>query len=216
MTESFIYFLQTFILPIGGVGVFLASVIEEVIVPIPSAFVLLTAGFLFLSNLSGLQIFLTLFLKIVIPASLGITIGSLFVYGLSYKLGKPFIIKYGKWFSLSWKDIEESEKRFSKGLKDEISIFISRAIPIIPSVVIAAVSGLFRINIRTYIIASFLGLLVRTSFLAIIGWQLGNLYYKYAEIISRYENGTLAVILLFILLWILYRRTRRVMIKNNG
>jgi membrane protein DedA with SNARE-associated domain len=43
----------------------------------------------------------TLFIKIIIPASLGITLGSLVYYALAYKLGMPFIERTGKYFCFS-------------------------------------------------------------------------------------------------------------------
>jgi membrane protein DedA with SNARE-associated domain len=204
--ESLLSFLQLYVIPLGGIGVFLASIIEEVVAPIPSAFVLLTAGFLFLTGTSGVNFFLALVLKIIVPAAFGIVIGSLFVYGLAYKLGKPFVEKFGKLFSLKWEDIEKAEKRFAAGPKDEIFIFLARALPIIPSVAVSAFSGLFRIPIKTYLFASFLGVLIRATLLGLLGWQIGNFYEKYAEVITRFENDILIGIVIILLMWLIYRK----------
>ena len=67
MIDFFISLIQTHLLPYGGVGVFAASVIEEVIAPIPSAFVGLAAGFLFVSGPLSLNALFQLFLTVVIP-----------------------------------------------------------------------------------------------------------------------------------------------------
>ncbi len=206
MIESLISFLQIHIIPLGAIGVFLASIIEEVVAPIPSAFVLLTAGFLFLTGITGLNFFFTILLKIIVPAAFGIVIGSLFVYGLAYRFGKPFIERFEKWLGLKWEDIEKTEKRFARGPKDDLFIFIARAVPIIPSVAISAISGLFRIPIRTYLVASFLGILVRATLLGLLGWQIGNFYEKYAEVISKFENDILIGTVLVLLIWLIYRR----------
>jgi membrane protein DedA with SNARE-associated domain len=215
--EHLVTFLQTHIIPLGGIGIFLATIIEEVVAPIPSAFVLLTGGFLFLSKLTGLNLLSAIVFKIALPAAFGITLGSLFIYWLAFTFGKPFIDRFGKWFGLAWKDIEKAEKWFEKGLRDDVFIFIVRAIPFIPSVAIGSFAGIMRLPLRTYIISSFLGTMVRASILGVLGWQLGNFYYKYTEVISRYENATLSLILLGLFLLVIYRRKKHSdIIKTNG
>jgi membrane protein DedA with SNARE-associated domain len=208
MFEAIISFLQIHIIPLGALGVFLASVIEEVIAPIPSSVVLLMSGFLFLTNTLGSEFWGALVFKIFIPASVGMTLGSLFIYGLAYWLGRPFITRYGKWFGVEWQEVENVEKKFAEGPKDGIFIFVARAIPIIPSVVISAFAGVLRIPFRTYVVSSLLGIMVRVLVLALIGSQFGNLYLHYAELINQYENFVLIACIVLLAAFILYRKYR--------
>lgn len=215
MIEQILTFLQVNIIPLGGFGIFLATLIEEILWPIPAAFVLLASGFLFLTHTSGISALIILIFKIAIPAAFGVTLGSLFIYYLAYVLGRLFIDKYGKWFGLKWADIEKTEKWLERGLRDDVLIFIARATPIIPSVTIGAFAGIFRLPLRTYIISSFLGTFVRAVIVGLIGWQVGNLYWKYAEIIGNFENYILISVLTVFLSWILYRISRNRKINKD-
>lgn len=210
MIESLISYLHIHIIPLGAMGVFIAALVQEIFPPIPSALVILASGFIFLTGINGLDALLIIFFKISIPAAIGITLGSLLIFALSYLLGKPFIDRYGKLIGIFWFDIEKLEKWMERGIRDDMIIFISRAIPIIPSIVIGASAGLLRLPLRTYIISSFLGSLVRSFILGILGWQIGNLYVKYSLVISRLENYIFVGLAFLILCWIFvqYRRKK--------
>ncbi len=210
MIESLISYLHIHIIPLGAMGVFIAALVQEIFPPIPSALVILASGFIFLTEINGLDALLIIFFKISIPAAIGITLGSLLIFALSYLLGKPFIDRYGKLIGIFWFDIEKLEKWMERGIRDDMIIFISRAIPIIPSIVIGASAGLLRLPLRTYIISSFLGSLVRSFILGILGWQIGNLYVKYSLVISRLENYIFVGLAFLILCWIFvqYRRKK--------
>lgn len=93
MIHSFITFIEQIVLPMGALGVFFAEIIEEIIVPIPSALVLLTSGFIFLKGDFGIDVIKNLLFVIAIPGALGLTLGSLVIYYLSFYGGKPFIEK---------------------------------------------------------------------------------------------------------------------------
>lgn len=213
MIESLLNFIQTYLMPLGGLGVFVASVLEEVFAPIPSAVVTFTSGFLLVSGPINLGSLTTLLLKVAVPASLGVTLGSLFVYAIAFFAGKPVLDKWGKWLGLSWNDILNLQQKFSKTSFDELSLFAVRAVPIVPSIVISAFCGLVRFPLRSYILYSIAGLLIRTAILGFVGWQVGKLYYRYAEAVALFENFIFGAIIVFILLFIFWKifRSRRVL-----
>lgn len=88
-----------------------------------------------------------LFVYIVIPATIGLTLGSLFVYLLTYFIGKPVIDRWGKYFGISWEDIKKAD-RLRKNYADILVLFILMAIPIIPSVAINAFCGLIKFDFK--------------------------------------------------------------------
>lgn len=192
MISNFIDAIQTFLIPLGWIGVFIAAIIEEVIAPIPSAFVTMGSGFLLMDELPvTAPNLLKLFLTISLPAAAGMAVGSLFVYGLAYWGGKPILERWGKWLGLSWQDLDRAEKKLRAHHADELMIFLVRTIPIIPSVAISAFCGLLRVKLKDYILFTFLGSLIRASLLGFIGWRLGNLYLNYAQKIDEWENVVL-------------------------
>lgn len=209
MISTVIHLLEQYIIPLGGFGVFIAEIIEEIIVPIPSAMILLGSGFLFLKGPLTLGLISTLFFTIVIPATLGLTLGSLVIYGLAYKGGKPFLEKYGKLLSVGWSDVEAVNQKFTEGTFDEWSLVLARVFPIIPSVLIATFCGLTRLPLRKYVTLTLIGAFFKALFLALIGWQVGELYLKYADIIGHIEDTILFLTIASIVGFILYRKFKQ-------
>lgn len=205
MIHSFIQFVEQIILPLGVIGVFLAEVIEEIIVPIPSALVLLTSGFIFLEGpLSG-QLLLDLVLKIAIPASLGLTLGSLVVYYFAFYGGKIVIDKYSGFLGITWQEVLSFEDRMNKSKYDEAVFIFIRVVPIVPSSLVAIFSGVTRMPIKKYLTLTLLGSFIKAMVLGFVGYKVGNLYRQYAEQIGRVENTSLKVVLGLFVCFILYR-----------
>ena len=197
MFDKIVLYLQSVILKYGGFGIFFATIVEEVIAPIPSPFIPLLAGFSYLpANKVFLEIMWQALFIIALPIAIGITIGSLVVYFLGYWGGKPIIEKCKKWIGLSWKDIEKMEKRLEKSWNDEIVFFILRCLPIIPGVAISSFSGLVRYPLKNFMLITFFGALVRAFMLGIVGWKVGELYITYADAISKMEKYTSIIVAL--------------------
>ncbi len=204
MIESFIEFLTHIILPWGALGVFVASVIEEVIAPIPSALIMTMSGFFFIKGAVSLEAILSLVFKVAIPGALGVTLGSYVIYFVAKYGGKFVIEKWGKYFGLFWSDIEKIKSKLDGTKRDEILIGGARVLPIVPSVAISAFCGIVSMNKTKYFLITFIGTFFRGILLGIIGWQAGNVYEKYAETISHIEDlvliSTILVIIIFVVL----------------
>lgn len=209
MIEFFIHFLQVNVLPLGAFGVFAASVIEEVIAPIPSALVMTMSGFLLVTGPLSWGVVYALIFKVAIPAALGVTIGSYVVYFIARFGGRFVIEKWGKYVGLYWADIEKLQSRLSGTRRDEIFIGIVRIIPFAPSVAISAFCGILEMNVVKYFIISFVGVFFRGIILGILGWQVGNVYGKYAEAISSIENTVLISTILAALIFIVLKYKSR-------
>lgn len=199
MIEGLIHFLQTNILPLGVLGVFLASVIEEVIAPIPSALIMTMSGFLFVSGSFSIATISALIFKVAIPAALGVTIGSYFVYFIARYGGKILIERWGKYIGLYSSDIERLQKYFSGTKRDDLIIGGARVLPFFPSVAISAFCGIIQMNPIKYFLITFVGVFFRGIILGVVGWQVGNVYVEYAGFVSSIENIVLvSTILVFI------------------
>lgn len=186
---------------------FIGSIIEEIIGIIPSPLVLTLAGSIALSN--GKSILYLFLLGLV--GSLGKTLAGWFLYYVADKAEDVVIGKFGKWVGVSHKTVEEIGKKFGKGKRDDLAIFLSRAIPIFPSAAVSVVCGAIRINLKTYLIMSFLGNYVRNMIYIYLG-------YSGLEQTQQILNGIdsagsvikiliLAGVVAFIG-WIYYRRTK--------
>ena len=209
MIETLVSFLQTNILPWGALGVFVASVTEEVIAPIPSALVMTMSGFLFVSGPISWGAIHALIFKVAIPAALGVTLGSYVIYFAAKWGGKFIIDKWGKYVGLSWADIEKLQNKLSGTKRDELIIGVARIIPFVPSVAISAFCGILGMNLVRYFIISFIGVFIRGLVLGTIGWQVGNVYEKYAGVFSSMENIVLISTILAIGIFIVLKYKNR-------
>lgn len=173
----------------GALGVFLVTFAEEIIAPIPSALTLLASGFFVLpAGGSFSSILGDLFLLVVLPATLGLTLGSLVLYGISYYGGEPIIRRFGKWFGVTWEDISAFKERFTSGYADELIVFFLRAVPIVPNVVIAVGCGAIRYPLKSFFVASVFGNAVRAFFMGSLGWLLGEAYFSIGDKIQGIES----------------------------
>jgi len=174
----------------GGISVVVAGLLEQVIVPVPSPIVPMAAGFLFVSqNLTGFfAILKSVFWKAALPFAIGSTIGSTMVYLAAWYGGKFLINKFSRWLEITWEDVEAVRQKYFKGkYYDEIVIFLSRAIPVVPSVLFSAACGAIRINPVSFYLATGLGLLVRGMILGWVGWQSGEALFAVSEGLDKWE-----------------------------
>lgn len=175
--ENIVQYIETLIVSFGAIGVFYASVIEEIVVIVPLVLVQTGAGFLLLG---GDPISLTSILKLIsyvaIPSALGATVGSLIIYALAYYGGMPFIQRYGKYFFVSYKKVEKARLSILED-KDTLKILtILRFTPLFPNTVLTVAAGLLRIPLFSYLISTFIGIFIRGTYLGAIGWLSGRYY----------------------------------------
>lgn len=145
---------------------FLGTFIEEIIAPIPSPLVMTLAGSLAASGGSAGSYLAIL----AILGSLGKTLASLLLYIVADKGEDIVLHKFGKFFGVSHKQVEEIGNKLNKGWRDDILIIILRAIPVIPSAPVSIICGLIKLNKRTYITSTFIGTTLRNLFYLGLGY----------------------------------------------
>lgn len=186
---------------------FLGAFIEEVIAPVPSPLVMTLAGSMAASQNSPW----TYLLLLALFGSIGKTIGSYLIYVISDK-GEDFVLnKLGKFLGVSHKEVETIGKHLNKGWRDEVVLFLLRAVPIMPTAPVSIVCGLIKINLRTYLTSTFLGTLVRNIFYLYLGFTSVNALESLNEGIDSLEKfGYLILIVLVAALmgYIFYQRKK--------
>lgn len=200
----------------GTVGVFFIAIIEEVVAPVPSSLVLVAAGFFLLPAAAPFGILMgKLFLNVVLPASAGLTIGSLLVYSVAYLGGKAAIVRFGRFFGVTWNRLEQAEAKFIAGHADELILFVLRAIPIIPNFLVSGVAGIVRYDVKKFIILTLLGSMVRAFLMGLIGWSVGEAYTAYVNKISAFDTYLGFGITLVVLGFGIWFFVRRIILKKS-
>lgn len=184
----------------------LGALIEEIIAPIPSPFVMTLAGAL--THTAQHPWTYLIFLAII--GAIGKTAGAWAVYAISDRFEDVITPYLGKYFGITHTEIEKLGSRFDKSRKDDIILFAMRALPIMPSSPISFVCGFIKLNIRTFIGATFLGSLVRSFIFLYIGYVGTNTYsslLKGFDSIESFLQIGIAGVLSLILVWAyLHRR----------
>lgn len=188
----------------GVFAVFLAAVIEEVIVPIPSPVVPMAAGAIIVTASDPIGAALQVFVLITLPASVGSVLSSYFVYSVAFFGGKEAIDRYGKYLELKWSQLKGLEERFAEG-REGYYVFAFRAVPVVPLSLVSGAAGLFRMDWRSYGAWSFVGMLPRTFSLGMVGWYLSGSFRAAASRIDSLSTLVLVVMASLVVGYTLYK-----------
>lgn len=192
----------------GAWSVFAGVIIESIIVPIPSPLVIMGAGFILISpELSFTGAMIPILLLIVLPGSVGSTLGAYIGYGIGFLGGKPLVDRWRGFLGLNWQEVDALQRRL-RGGQIKASIFFLRAVPIIPLSLISVAAGFLRLEPLTFTLWTFYGSIPRCLLLAYLGWGLGETYHRLAHGIDRVETFVSLFLLLTIIAGIVWFRGR--------
>ncbi len=163
---------------------FLGGFIEEVIAPIPSPLIMSTAGTV--AEYRGYGPLLIFVLCVL--GSIGKTLASWILYIFGEKAEHLVVGRYGKWFGVTEENMHQLSQAINKGWKDFVILTILRAVPIFPSSVISVLGGVLEIEIKTFLVSTFLGNIVRGGFFFMIGYAGKSAYDSVLQGLDSYEK----------------------------
>jgi membrane protein DedA with SNARE-associated domain len=145
----------------------LLMAIESTFLPLPSEIVIPFAAYK--AGQGDLNVFL-----VVLAGTVGALGGSLINYTLAYYLGRPIVhrlahSKVGKMFLLSKEKVIHAEEYFVRN--GRTSTFIGRLVPGIRHL-ISIPAGLAKMNLRDFMLYTFVGAGIWNIILAVIGYYL--------------------------------------------
>ena len=149
---------------LGPWGVSLLMAIESCNIPLPSEAVLPFAGILVNKGVMNFHI-------AALFGAIGCVLGSIPSYYLGYFGGRPFVEKYGKYFLVSQKDLEDADKWVDK--YGDWAFFLCRMLPVIRTF-ISLPAGILKARKRTFFTLTFLGSLIWSYVLVYVGLKLGE------------------------------------------
>jgi membrane protein DedA with SNARE-associated domain len=179
---------------------FIGALIEEIIAPIPSPIVMTLAGSL--ASAGNHSLWYLVFLGLT--GAVGKTIGAYVIYFISDKTEDVIIKKFGKFIGISEKDVEKISTKLNSGKRDDVVLFLLRAIPIIPTAPVSVVCGLLKVNLKTYITSTFLGTFVRNIIYLYLGYTSLNAVENINSEIDNLEKFGYAIILFIIAIVFFY------------
>jgi membrane protein DedA with SNARE-associated domain len=172
MIARIIEILSTFIVAtistLGYTGIVLLMAIESACIPLPSEIIMPFSGYLVYTGRFNLWL-------VGIAGAFGCVAGSLVAYWVGMYGGRPLIEKYGRYVLISHHDLDLADRWFARF--GEIIVFGSRLLPVIRTF-IAFPAGVARMNLKRFIIYTFLGSLPWCLGLAYVGQKLGEQWDK--------------------------------------
>ncbi len=164
LTDTIFNFALGLISQTGYTGIFLLMIMESATLPVPSEIVLPLAGYLVYTG--QLEYWTT-----VIVASVGSMIGTVIDYAIGYYLGRPAILRYGRWVRLSQHHLERSESWFRK--YGNPVVLLARFVPLVRTV-IAFPAGIAKMSMTRFLAYSAVGIVVWDALLIYLGVVFGQ------------------------------------------
>lgn len=162
---------------LGYPGIFLLMTMESSVIPIPSELVMPPAGYL--AQQGELNIWIA-----ILMGTAGSLAGAYANYFAAHYLGRPLLLRYGKYVLIT----EEKFARIEKYFRDhgEISTFIGRLLPVVRHLISlpAGLAGMNHVKFSLYTLA---GAGIWVTILAWIGYVIGANH----ELIREYSHQAL-------------------------
>lgn len=156
-------FIKDLIASIGYPGLAFLMALDATLLPVPSAAVLGFAGYLSYEGRFDI-------LLVTLIGALGSTVGSLTMYALGRWGGRPFLMRFGKYFGLKERKIQSAEGWFIK--YGDFAVFLSQLLPIARDL-IPFPAGIARMRAGRFALLSLLGSLPFCFALALVGYLSG-------------------------------------------
>ncbi|MDD2400129.1 MAG: DedA family protein [Sulfurovum sp.] len=182
----------------GYWGIFILMFIESTFFPFPSEVIMVPAGYLAQKNEMNLYM-------VIVSGILGSVAGALFNYFFALKVGRGFLLRYGKYIFIKPDTLKKLEQFFKR--HGELSTFNGRLIPGIRQL-ISLPAGLARMNIVKFSFYTALGAGIWVIVLVALGYVLGS---NEALISGYLTSATLIALICVVLITLFYivRNKRR-------
>ncbi|WP_211284544.1 DedA family protein [Rummeliibacillus pycnus] len=182
-----------------GYLVLLVSLILEMIAfPLPGEVILSYCGFLVYQGQLN-------WILSILMAWLGVSIGVTISYWIGYKLGTPFLVKYGKFLLLRPARVKKTSVWFGKYGKK--LLVIAYFLPGIRHVT-GYFSGITRLPFIKFAMLAYSGALIWVSVFICTGELLGPKWKTFSSIIKPYLISGGSIALLMIVMIVIYKKYR--------
>ena len=135
---------------------------------------------------------------LALTGSVGKTIGAYVIYYISDKAENVIIQKFGRFIGVTQKDVERISAKLNSGKRDDLVLFLLRAIPIVPTAPVSVVCGLIKIKLKTYLWTTFLGTFVRNIIYLYLGFTSLNAVENINSEIDNLEKFGYAIVLIIV------------------
>ncbi|GHS95573.1 membrane protein [Synergistales bacterium] len=180
----------------GYTGIVALMFLESSFFPFPSEVVLPPAGYLAWKGEMS-------FTAVLAAGIAGSILGALFNYWFALRFGRPFLLKYGKYFFVSEESLQKADLFFAR--HGHIGTLVGRLLPVIRQY-ISLPAGIARMKLDVFTIYTTIGAGIWALILTTVGYLLG----EHQELLNDYMHvisfSCIAGAVLLAVLYILYVR----------
>jgi membrane protein DedA with SNARE-associated domain len=174
---------------LGLIGLTLLMFVENIFPPIPSEIVLPLAGYL--ASQGDLPA-----VGVLVAATLGSVLGSVVLYELARRGGRPLILRYGGLLRVGPAELDRAEAWFLR--RGPVIVLVGRCIPGVRSLV-SLPAGLLEMRRLEYLVLTVIGTLIWNVLLIGAGWLLGSQWENVSDVVGAASKPILAVLALGLL-----------------
>lgn len=186
---------------LGYLGIGLLMFLENLFPPIPSELIMPLAGFTISQGKME-------FTPVILAGVVGTMVGALPWYYVGKLVGeenlKRLANKYGKWISVSSRDIEKADNWFDK--HGDKAVFFGRLVPGIRTL-ISLPAGISGMHLVPFLLYSTLGTFLWVGFLTYAGYLLGNKYDVIENYIGPVSKIVFVALIVAFIVWVV-RKTK--------
>ncbi len=189
----------TAVIAAGGYPmVFALMVVEGILTPLPSEFVMPFAGFLAAQG--------TLNPVLVIAAgTAGAALGNAVAYQIGARVGRPLVVRYGRYIALGPSDLVWAEAWFAKW--GNLGILAGHAMPGTRSF-ISFPAGIARMRFRNFVAASTAGAAIWNTVLVGAGYLLLQEWRVFAETTENVDLYVVIAVIAAVVAYVYWRKRR--------
>ncbi|MDQ0229455.1 membrane protein DedA with SNARE-associated domain [Metabacillus malikii] len=143
----------------------------------------------------------------VLAGTVGGTFGPLTLYALGRYGGRPFILKYGKYFFINEEKLNKADEFFAKN--GGMVAFTARFLPGVRTL-ISIPCGMAKMNVWSFSIYTFAAMLPITFLYVFLGYKLGDRWKDVGELANTYLLPIgIGVLVIFILYKLITKSRKR-------
>jgi membrane protein DedA with SNARE-associated domain len=203
MTQRLLEWIPQIMERLGYFGIGLLMFLENLFPPIPSELIMPLAGFTVSKGELNLQ-------YAVLAGVVGTVVGALPWYYAGKILGevriRNFADRYGKWITISGKDIDQANRWFTQ--RGAIAVLLCRLVPGVRTL-ISLPAGINAMPIGSFLLYSTIGTTLWCSLLTYAGYALGQNYQLVEKYLGPASKYILIALVLAFGLWIWRRRQQQ-------
>lgn len=170
----------------GYFGVFLILLVEMVGIPFPAETTLTLSGIAWSQGSLSL-------VPLIGCAVLGNFIGSSIAYGIGYHLGRPFLLRYGRFVGIRESHLHKADQLFKK-YGNPLILFAKFIAGV--RVLVPYLAGMNRMSFVRFSVLNLLGALVWTTAFIVAGRYVGVAWIHYHKLIMHWMIPIVCVVVL--------------------